>query len=518
VSGFLLYNAKICHWPRRDQTGLPLYLEEIVLSLTEENELINIRREKVDRLRRLGIEPYGGRYERTHSCRDIHEHFAELEGREVQIAGRIMALRGHGKASFADLRDQSGQIQIYFKVDVLGQEKYQLFELVDIGDFLGIQGVVFRTRRGEITVEVRDFTFLAKALRPLPEKWHGLKDVELRYRQRYLDLIVNPEVKETFLTRSRIIRALRSFLEAKGFVEVETPAMHTVASGAAARPFITHHNALDMDLYLRIALELHLKRVVVGGFEKVYEIGRVFRNEGISTKHNPEFTMLELYQAYADYNDMMQLTEEMFAHVAQEVRGTTRLTYQGQEIDLTPPWPRLSMIEALKEYAGIDWLAVPDDAAARALARQHGVPVTEKTTKGMVLEALVETYVEPHLTGPVFLLDHPVEISPLAKRKPDNPELTYRFEAFIVGREMGNAFSELNDPEDQRRRFQQQLEERQKGNEEAQALDEDFLLAMEHGMPPMGGLGVGVDRLVMLLTDSPSIRDVILFPLLRPRE
>ncbi|MCL4423942.1 MAG: lysine--tRNA ligase [Firmicutes bacterium] len=479
---------------------------------------MTIRQEKVDRLRQMGVEPYGERFARTHFCQDLLGNFAHLEGRPVALAGRVMALRGHGKASFADLRDQSGQVQVYFKIDVLGEERYRLFEQVDIGDFLGIEGTVFRTRRGEITVEVRDFSFLAKALRPLPEKWHGLKDVELRYRQRYLDLIVSPGVKETFLTRSRIIKALRAFLDQQGFVEVETPAMHAVAAGAAARPFITHHNALGIDLYLRIALELHLKRIVVGGLEKVYEIGRVFRNEGISSRHNPEFTMLELYQAYADYNDMMKLTEEMFSQVAQEVRGTNRIVYQGREIDLTPPWPRLSMIDALKEYVGIDWLTVQDDAEARALARRHGLSIEEKATKGMVLEELVEAFVEPHLLGPVFLLDHPVEISPLAKRKKENPELTYRFEPFIVGREMGNAFSELNDPVDQRLRFQQQLEERQKGNEEAQALDEDFLLAMEHGMPPMGGLGVGVDRLVMLLTDSPSIRDVILFPLLKPRE
>ena len=484
----------------------------------EVNEYMEIRLQKLRRLEEQGIQPFGDRYERTHVSKELVDHFDSLEGCEVSLAGRLVAKRGHGKASFADLRDMHGKIQLYAKMDVLGERKYEMFQELDLGDIIGVVGKVFRTRRGEVSVEISDFTMLAKSLRPLPEKWHGLKDIDLRYRQRYLDLIVNPEILDTFVKRSRIITAMRSFLDQRGFLEVETPVMSSLAGGAAARPFITHHNALDMTLYLRIATELYLKRLIVGGMEKIYEIGRVFRNEGISTRHNPEFTMMELYQAYADYRDMMDLTEQMFAHIAQEVLGTTHIVYQGQEIDLTPPWKRLSIVDALREYADLDVLHLGSDHEARQIAREKGISVDEKMTRGKVIDELVDVFVQPHLIQPVFLMDHPTEISPLAKKQPDRPELTYRFEAFIAGRELANAFSELNDPLDQRQRFEQQLRERAKGDDEAHVMDEDYLRALEYGMPPTGGLGVGIDRLVMLLTDSPSIRDVIFFPLMRPEQ
>jgi lysyl-tRNA synthetase class 2 len=485
---------------------------------TPEAELLRARRDKLERLRRQGVDPFGGRYERTHTAAEIRSRFDALQGHGVRVAGRVMALRRHGGAAFADLQDGSGRIQLYARRDALAEPRFEGFCDLDLGDIVGAQGTVVRTRRGEVSVELSDWTMLAKALRPLPEKWHGLKDVDLRYRQRYLDLIVHPEVREAFVLRSRIVAAVRRFLDERGFLEVETPVMTTVAAGAAARPFVTHHNALDMTLYLRIATELHLKRLIVGGFERIYEIGRVFRNEGISTRHNPEFTMLELYQAYADYTDMMAITEEMVAAVAREVLGTARVPYGSCEIDLSPPWARVSMIEALRAKTGFDVLELPSDEAARALARSCGLEVPPDATRGQVIDHLAERLVLPDLVQPTFLLDHPVEISPLAKRKADDPRLTYRFEAIVAGMELANAFSELNDPVDQRERFVAQAAERARGNDEAQPLDEDFLLALEYGMPPTGGLGIGIDRLVMLLTRSPSIRDVILFPLMRPRD
>ncbi|AKX95534.1 lysine--tRNA ligase [Moorella thermoacetica] len=483
-----------------------------------ENDLMAVRLEKLHQLQEAGIEPYGGPFEVTHSTTAIRERFDELEGQEVALAGRLLAIRSHGKASFADLQDREGRLQLYIRLDNVGPGIYELFQKLDIGDIVGVRGKVFRTHRGEISVEVRQLTLLCKSLRPLPEKWHGLKDVDLRYRQRYLDLIVNPEVKQVFITRARIIRAIRSFLDNRGFLEVETPTMHPIAGGAAARPFITHHNALDIDLYLRIALELHLKRLLVGGLEKVYEMGRIFRNEGISTKHNPEFTMLELYQAYADYYVMMDLLEEMVAYVAREALGTTVVTYQGDRLDLTPPWPRLTMLEAIKKYSGVDFDQLPTAEDARRAAISLGLEIEPGMERGKIINEVFEATVEPHLIQPTFILDYPVAISPLAKRKKENPDFTYRFEAFIAGRELANAFSELNDPIDQRRRFEAQMAERAAGDEEAHMMDEDFLQALEYGMPPAGGMGIGIDRLVMVLTDSPSIRDVILFPTMRPKE
>ncbi len=482
------------------------------------SDLVRARRVKLEKLIDLGVNPFGGRFDRSHVAADILRDFERLEEQRVRVAGRITGMRGHGKVSFADLQDGSGKIQLYVRQDVLGEARFGDFTALDLGDVIGVEGRVFRTQRGQISVEVAGFQLLAKSLRPLPEKWHGLKDVDLRYRQRYLDLIVNPEVRDTFRARSRIISALRRGLEERGFLEVETPMMHTLAGGAAARPFVTHHNALDMTLYLRIAPELHLKRLVVGGLEKVFEIGRVFRNEGISTRHNPEFTIVEIYQAYADYTDMMTLTEDLFVRAARAVRDSLQVSFLGHDIDLTPPWPRLSIIDALREYAGVEVSALGSDEEARAAARRLGVKVEPAATAGQVLEELVDAFVQPRLINPTFLTDHPVEISPLAKRKADNPALTERFELIVGGWEMANAFSELNDPIDQRARFEAQMREREKGNEEAHALDEDYLTALEHGLPPCGGLGIGIDRLVMLLTGAASIRDVILFPLMRPRE
>ncbi len=484
----------------------------------ETNEQKQVRLDKLNELKSKGINPFGGRYERTHITSQILNGFVELEGKNVAIAGRIMAIRRMGKASFAHIQDVSGQIQIYVRLNDVGEELYDLFTHLDIGDIIGVQGFVFRTKTEEISVHAQGLVLLSKSLCPLPEKWHGLKDVELRYRQRHVDLIVNPEVKNVFILRSKIIQAMRRYLDNKGFLEVETPTMHAVPGGASARPFITHHNALDIDLYMRIALELHLKRLIVGGLEKVYEIGRVFRNEGISTRHNPEFTMIELYQAYADYHDMMDITEQMISHIAQEVLGTQKITYQGTEIDLTPPWPRMTMVDAVKKYTGIDYRDFISDEQARAAAAEVGVHVAGDATRGTVLNELFEAKVEENLVQPTFIIDYPIEISPLAKRREDDPNFTYRFEVFITAREFGNAFSELNDPVDQRERFVKQMEQRAKGDEEAQMHDEDFVRALEVGMPPTGGLGIGIDRLIMLLTDSASIRDVILFPTLRQRE
>lgn len=483
---------------------------------TELNELMAVRREKLRDLIDLGIDPFGEKFECTHSAKQILENFADLEGQETAIAGRIMSLRTHGKATFADLMDSSGRIQLYFRIDVLGEEQYGLLEKVDLGDILGIRGKIFRTRRGEISVEVHNMKFLSKSLRPLPSQWYGLKDVDLRYRQRYVDLIVNPEVRRVFETRSRIIQCIREFLVERGFIEVETPTLHPIAGGASARPFITHHNVLDMDLYLRIAPELYLKRLLVGGFDKVFEIGKNFRNEGISTKHNPEFTSCEVYQAYGDAQDMMKLTEEIFAYIAQKVVGSYKIVFQGQEIDLTPPWPRLPMLEAIKQYCGVD-LTGMNDGQARQAAKEKGLTLEANASYANVVEEFFDAFVEPKLIQPVFITDHPVEVSPLAKRKKDNPKLTDRFEPFIVTWEMANGFTELNDPIDQEYRFRQQMAQREAGDEEAHMMDEDFIRALEYGMPPAGGLGLGIDRMVMLFTDSPSIRDVLLFPHMRRR-
>lgn len=482
------------------------------------NEILKVRREKLKELQESGCDPFQQvKFDRDHMAAKVKENFETLEGQNVSVAGRLMSKRGMGKASFCDLADRSGRIQLYVRADRIGTDAYAQFKKYDIGDIVGVQGEVFRTNKGEISVKASTVTLLSKSLQPLPEKWHGLKDTEIRYRQRYLDLIVNPDVKETFEKRSRIIREIRNFLDQRQFLEVETPVLHPIAGGAAARPFITHHNALNMDMYLRIALELHLKRLIVGGMERVYEIGRVFRNEGISVRHNPEFTLLELYQAYIDYNGMMELTEELIRHVANTVLGTTQITFNGIEIDLGKPFERLTMVEAVKRYAGVDFDQVQTLEQARELAREHHVEFEEHHKKGDILNLFFEEYAEDKLIQPTFLMDHPVEISPLAKRKADKPDYTERFELFVAGREHANAFSELNDPIDQRERFVRQAELKAAGDDEANELDDDFITALEYGMPPTGGLGIGVDRLVMLLTDSYSIRDVLLFPAMKPQ-
>lgn len=480
------------------------------------NELMRVRHEKMAAIAAKDIEPFGRKYAVTHSSVQILEGFEALEGQTVRLAGRVMAVRGHGKTTFAHVMDMVGKIQVYMRQDVLA-EGYEMVHVLDIGDIVGVEGVVFKTQRGEISVKVASFEILAKSLRPLPEKWHGLKDVEMRYRQRYLDLIVNPDVRNTFVTRSKIIKSMRNFLDNKGFLEVETPMMQPIAGGAAARPFITHHNALDMDLYLRISPELYLKRLVVGGFEKVYEINKSFRNEGISIKHNPEFTMVELYQAYADYEDVMRISEEVVSTVAMDVLGTTKITYQGQEIDLTPPWNRMTMTEAIKKFSGIEFDAKTIEEA-RAIADKVGAHYEPKDGIGKILSTVFEEVAEAKLIQPTFIIGHPTEISPLAKRNKENPDITDRFEFFIYGREMGNGFSELNDPIDQKGRFLDQVAERNSGDSEAHMMDEDYVTALEFGLPPTGGLGIGIDRLVMLLTDSYSIRDVILFPHMRHKE
>jgi lysyl-tRNA synthetase class 2 len=489
---------------------------------TEKIEDLNIlmqqRREKLAELEKNNIEAYGQKYNFTHYAAEIVERFEELEGEPASLSGRIMSMRTHGKASFADIMDMSGRIQLYVKIDEVGEEAYELFSSLDIGDIIGVSGSVFRTRRGQISINVKEFTLLSKSLRPLPEKWHGLKDKETRYRQRYVDLIVNPEVRKTFELRSKIIREIRRYLDEKGFLEVETPMMHPIPGGTSARPFITHHNTLDIDLYMRIAPELYLKRLIVGGFEKVYELNRNFRNEGMSYKHNPEFTMIELYQANADYIDMMDLMEDMVAHVAEKVLGTCRINYQGKEIDLTPPWRRLTMVEAVKEYTGIDFNEIESDDEARKAAKELGLEVGKDTSKGTILNLIFEEKVEENLIQPTFIMNYPIEISPLAAKMKKDPMFTYRFEAFINGWELSNAFTELNDPIDQRERFEEQMRKRAAGDDEAHMMDEDFLRALEYGMPPTGGLGIGIDRLIMLLTDSPSIRDVILFPTMRPEQ
>ncbi|AUG58929.1 lysine--tRNA ligase [Acetivibrio saccincola] len=487
--------------------------------LQDLNEILRIRRMKLEELQKNNKDPYKVvKYDVSHSTKFIIDNFEDMEGKDVSIAGRIMSKRDMGKASFCDIQDRDGRIQIYIRVNEIGEEAYEGFKKFDIGDFLGVKGEVFRTRKGEISVKASEIQLLSKSLRPLPEKWHGLKDVDLRYRQRYLDLIVNPDVRETFITRSKIIRAIRSFLDERGFLEVETPLLNVIPGGANARPFITHHNTLDIDLYLRIAPELYLKRLIVGGLEKVYELGRMFRNEGMSVKHNPEFTLMEVYEAYTDYVGMMELTESLISKVAEEVLGTTVITYQGEKVDLTPPWIRMTMIEAVKEYAGVDFDKIETDEEARQIAKEKSLEVEEGATKGEILFLMFEEFAEKHLVQPTFIMDYPVEVSPLTKRKPERPELTERFELFITGREMANAYSELNDPIDQKERFLDQVRKREAGDEEANMMDEDFVTALEYGMPPTGGLGIGVDRLVMLLTDSYSIRDVLLFPTMKPKD
>jgi len=482
------------------------------------NELMRVRREKMTAFEEQGIEPFARKYDVTIHANKVLSNFETLEGQTVRIAGRIMAIRGHGKASFVHLMDMSGKVQAYFRQDAIGEVEYEKFKLLDIGDIIGIEGVVFRTQRGEISLKTSSFEILAKSLRPLPEKWHGLKDVETRYRQRYLDLIVNPEVKNTFVTRSKIIKSLRSILDQRDYLEVETPMMHPIAGGAAARPFTTHHNALDMNLYMRIAPELYLKRLIVGGFERVYEVGRVFRNEGISVRHNPEFTIVELYQAYSDYQDLMRLTEDIVSGIALEVLGTNQITYQGQEINLAPPWNRMTMPEAVAKYTGVNFNTVKTIEEARNIADQLGVKYEKKHGIGGILNNVFEEKVEEHLIQPTFIIGHPTEISPLAKRNKENPEITDRFEVFIFARELANGFSELNDPIDQEGRFASQVEQRESGDDEAHMMDHDYVNALEYGLPPTGGLGIGIDRLVMLLTDSSSIRDVLLFPHMRHKE
>ena len=483
------------------------------------NHLIKIRREKLEELQSKGENPFDvTKYERTHNSKQIIDNYDDLEGKDVSIAGRIMAKRIMGKASFCHIQDMQGKIQSYVSLNDLGEEKYKEFKTYDIGDIVGIKGFVFKTRTGEISVHAKEIKLLSKSLRPLPEKFHGLKDMDLRYRQRYTDLIVNPEVKNTFLLRSKIIKKIRNILEEKGYLEVETPILNTISGGATARPFITHHNTLDIDMYLRIALELNLKRLIVGGFDKVFEMGRVFRNEGMDIRHNPEFTMLELYAAYEDYHDMMDLTEEIFSRTANEVLGTTKINYQGQEIDLTPNWKRISMIDSIKEVTGIDFNTINTDEEAVKLAKERKIEIPDKTkeTRGDVISLFFDEYVEKTLIQPTFIYDYPVEISPLAKKSSKDNRLTERFEVFIGGREYGNAFSELNDPIDQYERFKKQVEAREAGDEEAGMMDEDYVQALEIGLPPTGGLGIGIDRLIMLLTDSVSIRDVLLFPTMKP--
>ena len=481
------------------------------------SELKKVRLEKLQELQESGIDPFGTRFERDATAQKIIDEFATLEGHTVRLAGRIMSKRRHGKAGFADLQDLTGSIQLYFRKEDVGEEAYELFKKLDMGDILGVEGEVFRTQKGEISVHVRYFEYLSKTLNPLPEKWHGLKDVELRYRQRYVDLIVNPEVRSVFVKRSRIIKEMRNYLDNQGFLEVETPMMHPIPGGATARPFVTHHNTLDMDLYLRIAPELYLKRLLVGGLEKVYEINRSFRNEGISTRHNPEFTMLEIYQAYGDYEVMMELTENLIAYAAQKINGSLQVEFDGQTIDFTTPWRRIPMLEAIQEHTGVDFMSLPTDAQAREAAAGLGMKVEKNATRGEIINEVFEAFVEDKLIQPTFIYGHPVEISPLAKRNRQHPEFTDRFEAFIMQREIANAFSELNDPIDQRGRFMQQVEKRAGGDAEAHMMDEDYLNALEYGMPPAGGLGIGIDRVVMLITGSTSIRDVILCPTLRPR-
>lgn len=489
--------------------------------MDEINEQIEQRLKKLDDLKKAGIEPFGGSFDVRHKASDIFREYGETAKEDLEakpadcvIAGRIVAMRDFGKAAFAHIQDSSGKIQVYFRKDLLG-EKYSTVKKLDIGDIVGVKGRLFRTKTNELTLEVEDFRLLTKSLRPLPEKWHGLRDIETRYRQRYVDLIVNPEVRRSFEKRSAVIKALRDFLEAKGFIEVETPMMHQIPGGAAARPFKTHHNALDIDLYLRIAPELYLKRLLVGGYERVYELNKNFRNEGISTKHNPEFTMLEFYVAYKDYNYLMSFTEELIPSIALKAVGSLRVPFGDSEIDLTPPWPRIPILDALTK-AGVPDEILKDARKAGAWAKSNGMAVEDGSSMGKILDEIFKEKVEPELIQPTFITDYPVELSPLAKRKPGNPDLVERFELFVMGREIANAFSELNDPMDQKERFRKQVEAKERGDEETMWMDEDFVRALEYGMPPAAGEGIGIDRLIMLLTGASSIRDVILFPQLKP--
>lgn len=492
--------------------------EAAVLTENEINEQMQVRIDKMHKIEEHGWKPFGYRFLYTHRAADIAAQFDELSEKEteVKMAGRIMAIRGHGKTCFMDMQDKTGRIQVYVRKDVLGEENYALIKLMDIGDTVGITGTAFRTHMGELSIKANSVEMLSKSLRPLPEKWHGLKDVETRYRQRYVDLIVNPEVRDTFVKRSQIIRSVREVLDSHDFLEVETPILNTIAGGAAARPFISYHNALDMQVYMRIAPELYLKRLIVGGMDRVYEMGRVFRNEGIDNRHNPEFTSVEIYQAFADYRDMMDLTEEVVVKTAEKVLGTTTINYEGTAIELASPWKRMSMIEAVKEYSGKDFTNVTDLEEARAIAKELNVAVEPSFGIGKIINACFEEYVEDKLIQPTFITGHPKEISPLAKSNPENPEITDRFEAYIYGREICNGFTELNDPIDQKERFLKQVEERANGDEEANMMDEDFVNALEYGLPPTGGLGIGIDRLVMFLTNSSSIRDVLFFPTMKP--
>ncbi|MGA9349792.1 MAG: lysine--tRNA ligase [Anaerolineae bacterium] len=484
------------------------------------SDLERQRHIKLERIRERGVDPYPPRVQRTHTAAEaILELETDKPQRELSLVGRLMSIRVMGKSAFAHIEDGSGRIQIYLRQDTLGEEAYEFFRRdFDIGDFIGVTGQLFRTRTGEVTLHARDFNMLAKSLHPLPEKWHGLKDVETRYRQRYLDLIANEEVRKIFLIRARIVSALRRFLDGREFLEVETPVLQPLYGGAAARPFITYHNVLEQDLYLRISDELYLKRLIIGGYERVYEIGRDFRNEGVSHTHNPEFTQLEFYQAYADYNDVMKMAEEMVSYVTQEVLGTTCITYQGTEIDLAPPWPRRSLRQAIKEESGIDYQDYPDAQSLYQAIRAIGGNVEPKATRGKLIDALLSNYVEPRLIQPTFLVDYPLEVSPLAKRKPGHSAIVERFEGFVGGMEICNAFTELNDPLDQEERFLAQGRAYEAGDEEAHQMDEDWLTALSYAMPPTGGFGMGIDRLTMLLTDQVSIREVILFPHLRTRE
>ena len=483
------------------------------------NHLMQIRRDKLIELQEEGKNPYEiTKFNRTNTAGEIKANYEEFEQKDVTVAGRIIAKRIMGKASFCTIQDSDEKIQSYVSINDLGEESYKAFKTWDIGDIIGITGFVFKTRTEEISIHAKEVTLLSKSLRPLPEKFHGLKDPDLRYRQRYVDLIMNPEVKKTFEMRSKIITEIRNILDKKGYLEVETPMLNTISGGATAKPFITHHNALDMDMYLRIATELNLKRLIVGGYDKVYEIGRIFRNEGMDIRHNPEFTSIELYEAYSDYNDMMNIVEELFSKVSLKVLGTTKVNYQGQDIDLAPGWKRISMIDSIKEVTGIDFNEINTDEEAVALAKERGIEIPDvtKETRGDVISLFFDEYVEETLVQPTFIYDYPIEISPLAKKKKSDPRLTERFEAFIGGREYGNAFSELNDPIDQYERFKKQVEAREAGDDEAGMMDEDFIQALEIGLPPTGGLGIGIDRFVMLLTDAASIRDVLLFPTMKP--
>ena len=482
------------------------------------NQLMIIRREKLEKLKQNNKNPFEiTKFDITHTSKEIIDNYEELEGKDVTIAGRIMAKRIMGKASFCHIQDGDGKIQSYVSINELGEESYKQFKEDDIGDIIGITGFVFKTRTGEISIHAKEVTLLSKSLRPLPEKFHGLKDTDLRYRQRYVDLIMNPEVKETFRKRSQIIAEIRRILDEKGYLEVETPILNTISGGATARPFITHHNTLDIDMYLRIATELNLKRLIVGGYDKVYEMGRIFRNEGMDIRHNPEFTSIELYSAYENYHDMMDITEEIFKKCAMKVCGTTKITYQGKEIDLGGEWKRITMIDAIKEACGVDFNEINTDEEAVALAKERKIEIpVGKEKRGNIISLFFDEYVEKTIVQPTFVYDYPVEISPLAKKSPKDPRLTERFEIFIDGREYGNAFSELNDPIDQYERFKDEIAARENGDDEAGMMDEDYIYALEYGMAPTGGLGIGIDRLVMLLTDSASIRDVLLFPTMKP--